>query len=169
MVQIDERQAWIYSLPDQHHISSVDGEHVSLLEPLGNQLVMSKMPSQPLKVHVLILNELLIPYVPSLICIPMLEHPRDPRCCPYCQLEITCHAVKRILCYLQDDQKRTSGYVLCLGTKIISWASKKQKPIAFSSAKAEYIVATDAACEAIGLRRILRDVDQHQETPTNLV
>lgn len=59
-----------------------------------------------------------------------------------------------------DDRKSTSGYVFCLGSKIISWASKKQKTISLSSAKAEYIAATDAICEAIWLRRILSDVQQ---------
>ena len=49
-----------------------------------------------------------------------------------------------------DDRKSTSGYVFCLGSKIISWASKKQKTVSLSSAEAEYIAATDAACERFG-------------------
>ncbi|CAN0920234.1 Retrovirus-related Pol polyprotein from transposon TNT 1-94 [Linum grandiflorum] len=48
-----------------------------------------------------------------------------------------------------DDRKSTSGYIFCLGTKPISWSSKKQKTVALSSAEAEYIAATDAACEAV--------------------
>lgn len=47
-----------------------------------------------------------------------------------------------------DDRKSTSGYVFLLGNKAISWASKKQMTIALSSAEAEYMAATSAACEA---------------------
>ncbi|KAK6163847.1 hypothetical protein DH2020_000711 [Rehmannia glutinosa] len=68
-----------------------------------------------------------------------------------------------------DDRKSTSGYVFCLGSKIISWASKKQKTISLSSAEVEYIAATDAACEAVWLRRILSDVQQSQDDPTTIL
>lgn len=67
-----------------------------------------------------------------------------------------------------DDRKSTSGYVFCLGTKPISWSSKKQKTIALSSAEAEYIAATDAACEAIWLRRVLENLQQEPETSTKI-
>lgn len=33
-----------------------------------------------------------------------------------------------------DDRKSTSAYIICLGTKIISWHSKKQQTVALSSA-----------------------------------
>ena len=65
-----------------------------------------------------------------------------------------------------DDHKSTSGYLFCLGTKPISWSSKKQKTVALSSAEAEYIAATDAACESVWLRRILSDMQQSEEMPT---
>lgn len=65
-----------------------------------------------------------------------------------------------------DDRKSTSGFVFCLGSNVISWSSKKQKTIALSSAEAEYIAATDAACEAIWLRRILTDLQQEQKEAT---
>lgn len=59
-----------------------------------------------------------------------------------------------------DDRKSTSGYVFLLGNKAISWASKKQTTVALSSAEAEYMAATSAACEATWLRKILQDVQQ---------
>ncbi|XP_014624146.1 secreted RxLR effector protein 161-like [Glycine max] len=59
-----------------------------------------------------------------------------------------------------DDRKSTSGYVFVLGNKAISWASKKQTTVALSSAEAEYMAATSAACEATWLRKILQDVQQ---------
>ena len=65
-----------------------------------------------------------------------------------------------------DDHKSTSGYLFCLGTKPISWSSKKQKSVALSSAEVEYIAATDAACESVWLRRILSDMQQSEEMPT---
>ncbi|KAL0332850.1 UNVERIFIED_CONTAM: Retrovirus-related Pol polyprotein from transposon TNT 1-94 [Sesamum calycinum] len=68
-----------------------------------------------------------------------------------------------------DDRKSTSGYVFYLETKIILYASKIQKSIALSSAEAEYIASTETACEAIWLRRILRDVEQQQEAPTKIL
>ena len=65
-----------------------------------------------------------------------------------------------------DDRKSTSGFVFCLGSNVISWSSKKQKTIALSSAEAEYIAATDAACETIWLRRILTDLQQEEKEAT---
>ena len=65
-----------------------------------------------------------------------------------------------------DDRKSTSGYIFCLGSNVIAWSSKKQKTVALSSAEAEYIAATDAACEAIWLRRLLSDLQQKIEEPT---
>jgi len=37
--------------------------------------------------------------------------------------------------------KNTSGYAFTLGSRIFSWASKKQATVAQSSAEAEYIAA----------------------------
>ena len=48
-----------------------------------------------------------------------------------------------------DDHKSTSGYLFCLGTKPISWSSKKQKTVILSSVEAEYIATIDVACEAV--------------------
>ncbi|CAL1375783.1 unnamed protein product [Linum trigynum] len=65
-----------------------------------------------------------------------------------------------------DDRKSTSGYIFCLGSKPISWSSKKQKTVALSSAEAEYIAATDAACEAVWLKRLISDLQQNENGPT---
>ena len=38
---------------------------------------------------------------------------------------------------------------------MISWASRKQKSVALSTAEAKYIVACDACTEAVWLRRLI--------------
>ena len=55
-----------------------------------------------------------------------------------------------------------------IGSKSISWSSKKQATVALSSSEAEYISATSAACEAVWLRRILQDLRQDTEDPTTI-
>ena len=55
-----------------------------------------------------------------------------------------------------------------LGSKVISWSSKKQATIALSSAEVEYIAATSAACEAVWLRRILGDLQVKAKGSTTL-
>ena len=49
-----------------------------------------------------------------------------------------------------DDRKRTSGYTFHFSTGVVSiWASKKQPIVTLSSAEAEYVAATSAACQAV--------------------
>jgi hypothetical protein len=45
-----------------------------------------------------------------------------------------------------EDRKSTSGCCFNIGSGIISWFSRKQKSMALSSAKEEYMVASLAAC-----------------------
>jgi hypothetical protein len=47
------------------------------------------------------------------------------------------------------DRKSTSGGIFSIRSTIVSWYSRKQRSIALSSAKAEYMAASQAACEAI--------------------
>jgi hypothetical protein len=53
------------------------------------------------------------------------------------------------------DRKSTSGCCFGLGSGLVSWFTRKQKSIALSSAKAEYMAASQASCEAIWLRNML--------------
>jgi len=48
-----------------------------------------------------------------------------------------------------DDRKSMLGYVFQLGSRAISWASKKQPIVSLSTAEAEYIAATAAACQVV--------------------
>jgi hypothetical protein len=54
-----------------------------------------------------------------------------------------------------DDRKSTSGICFSLGFAMISWASRKHKSVALSTAKAEYMVACDACTEAVWLRKMV--------------
>eukprot|EP00253_Pinus_taeda_P030370 PITA_30370 len=65
-----------------------------------------------------------------------------------------------------DDRKITSGYVFHMGSVVISWASKKQSIVALSTAEAEYVAATAAACQAVWMRRMLRSLCREQEKAT---
>eukprot|EP00253_Pinus_taeda_P025064 PITA_25064 len=71
-------------------------------------------------------------------------------------------ASKRIL------RKSTSGYVFHMGSGAISWASKKKPVVALLTAEAEYVAATAAACQAVWLRRVLRDLCHEQENGTTI-
>ena len=53
------------------------------------------------------------------------------------------------------DRKSTSGGVFSIGSIVVSWYSRKQRYVALSSAKEEYMVVIQATCEAIWMRKIL--------------
>jgi hypothetical protein len=54
-----------------------------------------------------------------------------------------------------EDKKSTSGCCFRIGSSVISWFSRKQRSMALSSTKAEYMVASLVACEALWLRKLL--------------
>jgi len=64
-----------------------------------------------------------------------------------------------------DDRKSMSRYVFHLGSEAISWASKKQPTMSLSIAEAEYVAAT---CQAVWMRRMLRDLSHDQERMTTI-
>ena len=68
----------------------------------------------------------------------------------------------------QDDRNSTSGYVFNLGSGAIAWSSKKQQIVTLSSAEAEYVAATSAACQSVWMRRILSDLQHAQNQPTEI-
>ncbi|KAI3474406.1 hypothetical protein Pfo_029267 [Paulownia fortunei] len=65
-----------------------------------------------------------------------------------------------------DDRKNTSGYVFMMGSGAVSWSSKKQSIVTLSTTEAEFIAAAACACQAIWLRKILKEVNFKQEAPT---
>jgi hypothetical protein len=57
-----------------------------------------------------------------------------------------------------DTSKSTSGILFFLGKCLISWQSVKQRVVAMSSCKAEYIAASTASTQALRLARLLGDL-----------
>ncbi|GLU00271.1 hypothetical protein SLE2022_176500 [Rubroshorea leprosula] len=67
-----------------------------------------------------------------------------------------------------DDRKSTSGFVFMLGSRAISWSSKKQPIVTLSTTEAEYVAATSCACQAIWLRRIMEELELNQHEATSI-
>jgi hypothetical protein len=53
------------------------------------------------------------------------------------------------------DRKRTSGGIFSIRSTSISWYNRKQRYVALSFVEAEYMEASQDACEAIWMRKIL--------------
>ncbi|KAK8613067.1 hypothetical protein V6N13_104389 [Hibiscus sabdariffa] len=66
-------------------------------------------------------------------------------------------AVKNILNFQtdKDDSRSQSGFVFCLNGGAVSWKSSKQDTIADSTTEAEYIVASEAANEAVWIKKFI--------------
>lgn len=62
------------------------------------------------------------------------------------------------------DRKSFSGYCFKYAGAPISWASKKQRCVALSTAEAEYTAITEAAKEAIHLKGLFEDLGVNQKT-----
>ena len=66
-----------------------------------------------------------------------------------------------------DDRKSHSGYIFFLGDGgQLIWESKKQSVTALSSMEAEYVELTNAAKEAIFLRKLASSIDIEINAPT---
>ena len=65
-----------------------------------------------------------------------------------------------------SDRKSTSGCCFGLGSAVVSWFSRKQKSVALSSSKVEYMVASQASCEAIWLHKMLVGLFDQRLRPT---
>eukprot|EP00253_Pinus_taeda_P022324 PITA_22324 len=50
---------------------------------------------------------------------------------------------------IPSDRERTSGGICSIGSVVVSWYNRKRRSAALSSTEAEYMVASQAACEAI--------------------
>lgn len=55
----------------------------------------------------------------------------------------------------KDDMKSQSGYVFTLNGGAVDWKSKKQTTTAMSATESEYIAASEAAMEAVWIRKFI--------------
>jgi hypothetical protein len=62
-----------------------------------------------------------------------------------------------------DTRRSTTGYSFSLGSRIISWCSKRQPNVVLSSTEAEYRSATMAAQENTWLKQLMKDLHQPTE------
>nr|GFB36992.1 retrovirus-related Pol polyprotein from transposon TNT 1-94 [Tanacetum cinerariifolium] len=58
----------------------------------------------------------------------------------------------------KDDTKSQTGYVFVVNGGAVDWKSKKQTTIAMHSAQAEYVAASEAAMEAVWIRKFVGDL-----------
>ena len=72
-------------------------------------------------------------------------------------------------CGDKTDRRSTAGYVFFLGRTPISWSSTKEPVVALSSCEAEYIAASEAACQAIWLGSLLRELGVNQRCKLRLL
>nr|GEZ57385.1 uncharacterized mitochondrial protein AtMg00810-like [Tanacetum cinerariifolium] len=79
-----------------------------------------------------------------------LWYPKD------CSVALTAFAdANHVGC--QDTRRSTSGSVQFLGERLISWSSKRQKSVAISGTKAEYITLSGCCAQILWMRSQLSD------------
>ncbi|XP_062213677.1 secreted RxLR effector protein 161-like [Phragmites australis] len=61
-----------------------------------------------------------------------------------------------------DGCKSTTSVLFLLGHSPISWQSQKQRVVALSTCKAEYIVVATVACQGVWLARLLRKLTNEE-------
>lgn len=54
-----------------------------------------------------------------------------------------------------SNRKTTLGGIISIRSTTVSWYNRKQRLISLRSTEAEYMVASQAACEAIWMRKML--------------
>ena len=68
-----------------------------------------------------------------------------------------------------DDHRSTSGNIFQVGGAAINWRSKRQSCVALSTAEAEYMALTNAAQEAVWLRKLTADLTKEERAPKPIV
>ena len=82
----------------------------------------------------------------------------------------------RLLGYTDSDwagdiatRRSTAGYLFNIGSAAISWSSKRQPTVALSSCEAEYMGQTQAAKEAVWLRKLLNQINPTEDAQATII
>ena len=67
----------------------------------------------------------------------------------------------------KDDFRLQSGFIFCLIGGAVSWKSSKQEMVADSTTEAEYIAASEAAKEAVWIRKFVSELGCTQCVQSN--
>ena len=65
-----------------------------------------------------------------------------------------------------DKRKSTTGYVFTIEGTTVSWMSRLQKSVSFSTTKAEYMAISETAKEMIWLKNFLKELGKKQDSST---
>ncbi|XP_052725504.1 secreted RxLR effector protein 161-like [Vigna angularis] len=61
------------------------------------------------------------------------------------------------------ERKSTSGYIFMLNNTLISWCSKKQLVVAFSSCEVEFIAESYGTCQGIWIKELMEELKVSME------
>ncbi|XP_071724445.1 secreted RxLR effector protein 161-like [Rutidosis leptorrhynchoides] len=67
-----------------------------------------------------------------------------------------------------DTRRSTTGYMFSLGSRAVSWCSKRQPTVSLSTIEAEYRGAAVAAQESVWLIQLMKDLHQPIEEAMTL-
>eukprot|EP00253_Pinus_taeda_P030188 PITA_30188 len=68
-----------------------------------------------------------------------------------------------------DDRKSTSGGAFFMGSRLVSWFSKKQSSIALSTAEAEYVVVASCCTQLLWMMHTLEDFQNTCTPPISIL
>eukprot|EP00253_Pinus_taeda_P016515 PITA_16515 len=84
--------------------------------------------------------------------------------------DLTLHAYTDVdLAGSADDKKSTSGGAIFMGSRLVSWFSKKQSSIALSKAEAEYVGAASCYTQLLWMMQTLQDFQITCTTPISIL
>lgn len=67
-----------------------------------------------------------------------------------------------------DERRSVTGYIFIKCDAPISWCTKRQPTVALSTTEAEYMSMSSAAQEALWLRGLSEEIEQHSKSPTEI-